>query len=587
MAGTSKLPATKSKPAKQPDLQVVSVENSTLFGQRQFERYNPDQLAARKGGIRIYKTMLDDEQVKAVTDFKRAATIGNGWSFEFDEDIDLPAEEKKKRIAVMSSMVRNFRGSFVDAMGSILRGTAFGYSLNEIVLGKFKHNDETYIGVAALLPRDVTTFKFYTDEFGVLEKFVQVTGGKETELDYTRFVHYVRAPEVDPYYGESDLRAAYRPWFLKDTALKMWAQYLERMAGGFLEIRLGKSGITRGTKDYEALQSLLKNVRGTMGALLPDGVEMNLHNPTQTGAYKEAIEFHDLAIAKALLIPNLLGLSNTGTTGAYAQSQTQLEVFFLTLSADVRRLEQVLHTQLFEPIARRNWEDGICPRFRINVTSGERIKWIIETFQKLISANGVIVTEEDEAYFRRLLELPARGEEDTPLVTPQQKQEQALAQNADQRAAKDQQHAQGMDKNRLELDRQAQETAAAAAKAKAQFTREQALDATDIAAIVRDEMMRLAYPQGATMYKGIKSATLFSALKDMKPGDIVTDDKPIELTGDIARAINDSGFEKGTSVAMSVKAKHFMAELPPGTRLRLLSVKEQDDKLIVETEIVE
>ena len=51
----------------------------------------------------------------------------------------------------------------------------------------------------------------------------------------------------------------------------------------------------------------------------------------------------------------------------------------------------------------------------------------------------------------------------------------------------------GMDKNRLELDRQAGKTTAAAAKAKAQF-REQALDATDIAAIVPDEMMRLAYP---------------------------------------------------------------------------------------------
>lgn len=576
----SKLPATKKKPDNQPPLQVVSVENSLLFGQRQFERYNPDQLAARKGGLRIYAKMLEDEQVKAVADFKRAATIGNGWSFEFDESVDLPPDEKKKRIEVMTTMLRKFRGSFVDAMGAILRGTVYGYSLCEKVVDKFEHNGETYIGLTALLPRDVGTFKFYTDEFGVLERFVQVTGGKETELDYTRFVHYVRAPEVDPFYGESDLRAAYRPWFLKDSALKMWAMYLERMAGGFAAIMLGKSGIVPGTKDYEALQALLKNFRGAMGALLPDGVTMELHNPTQTGAYKEAIEFHDLAIAKALLIPNLLGLSNTGTTGAYAQSQTQLEVFFLTLAADVRRLEQVLNDQVFQPLALRNWDDGICPRFRINVTSGERVKWIVETFQSLIGANAVVPTEEDEAYLRRLLEMPARNPEDAPLITPQQAMEQTIAMNSEGRAAKDQQHQQQMDRQKLDIEKQA-------AQQKAQFTREQELDAAAIANIVRDEMMRLAYPQGATMYKGIKSAALFSALKDMKPGDIVTDDKAIELTGDMTRATFDAGRHAGISVAMSVKAKHFMAELPPGTKLRLLSVQEQNDMLIVETEVAE
>jgi hypothetical protein len=105
---------------------------------------------------------------------------------------------------------------------------------------------------------------------------------------------------------------------------------------------------------------------------------------------------------------------------------------------------------------------------------------------------------------------------------------------------------------------------------------------------VKDEMMRLAYPQGATMYKGIKNAALFASLKAMKPGDVVTDDKAITLTGDVDRALYDAGEVPDVSVGMTVKAKHFMAELPPGTKLRILSVTTHTGGMLsIETEVAE
>ena len=55
-------PSLRSEQARErPDCRLSASRTPTPFGQRQFERYNPDQFAA-KGGIRIYKTMLDDEQ---------------------------------------------------------------------------------------------------------------------------------------------------------------------------------------------------------------------------------------------------------------------------------------------------------------------------------------------------------------------------------------------------------------------------------------------------------------------------------------------------------------------------------------------
>ncbi|HND14561.1 MAG TPA: hypothetical protein PLN78_06250, partial [Pseudomonadales bacterium] len=84
-------------PKAPPPLQVVSLDGaaSMFFGPRA-ERYNPDALAARKGGLGIYKRMLQDPQVKAVVKFRRDSIIGRGFEFVFGET-ELSADEQKKR----------------------------------------------------------------------------------------------------------------------------------------------------------------------------------------------------------------------------------------------------------------------------------------------------------------------------------------------------------------------------------------------------------------------------------------------------------------------------------------------------------
>ena len=417
-AKVSSLEGKTPKPA--PLREVVSVESSDLFTLRSFERYNPDQLAQKKGGLGIYSRMMQDEQVKAVMQFKALSIIGRGHQFVFGHT-ELPEEEQLKRVAVMEAMVKRMRGSFQDALLAMLRAYRFGYSLCEIVTDTITVEGASYTGINQIIPRDVSAFQFYTNEYGELERFTQRIGLRETDLDYAKFLHYVQNPDEDAWYGQSELRAAYRPWFMKDTAIKFWMQYLERMAGGFAAVELGESEIKPGTPDYNALQGMLQNLRGTMGVMLPRGVTMELVTPGTTDAYQKAVEFHDLAIAKSLLIPNLLGLSNSGQTGAFAQSQTQLEVYFMTIAADSSRLEHALNEQLFAPIAALNWDDGEFPRFQFKSASADQIKWIVETFQKLVGANVAVPTEADEMWLRKLLDAPVRDESDSPLVTPAQK----------------------------------------------------------------------------------------------------------------------------------------------------------------------
>ena len=60
----------------------------------------------------------------------------------------------------------------------------------------------------------------------------------------------------------------------------------------------------------------------------------------------------------------------------------------------------------------------------------------------MVDANAVVTTEADEAHLRDLLEMPVRSEDDEPLVTPQQEQEAANAEQAGLQAAIDEQRRQ-------------------------------------------------------------------------------------------------------------------------------------------------
>lgn len=407
-------------PKAPPPLQVVSLDGaaSMFFGPRA-ERYNPDALAARKGGLGIYKRMLQDPQVKAVVKFRRDSIIGRGFEFVFGET-ELSADEQKKRTRVMCETVERMTGSFADAVVGVMTGMAYGFSVSEIVTQIIKVDGSPYVGLAELLTRDCESFKFYTDDYGNLTRLTQSVNGREIELDPMKFVHYVQNPDVDPFYGESELRAAYRPWFMKDMDIKLWAAYKERMAGGFLSIELGSSGISPNSPDYTALENVLKNMRSTMGVILPNGVTAEMHTPGATDVYEKALTVHDLEIAKALLVPNLLGMSQAGQTGSYSQSQTQLETYFMTLATDTQRLEQCLNDQLFKVLALQNWDDGEFPRFRFKKASADHVKWVVDSVVALSGAGGLILTPKDEAHLRQLLDLAPRDESQDALAKVKQ-----------------------------------------------------------------------------------------------------------------------------------------------------------------------
>jgi SPP1 gp7 family putative phage head morphogenesis protein len=404
------------EPRQDPQLgQIVSYERSVFGNAGAITRFNPDDLIGKKG-TGIYGKMRQDEQVKSVVIFVRDAILSRGWSFEFSKDSKLSNTEKELRIRVMEQSIEKMHGSFVDCLNGISTGREYGFSLTEKVYDHIDVDGKKWIGVKLLLTRDPDLFNFFTDAHGELVRCEQVAGGNRVQIDLDKFVHYVHNPEFDRYFGRSDLREAHRSWYLKNELLKFWAMGLEKLGGGMLIANIDASaGITMGSKQYNALQDAIYRAKASASLVAPPGVTVQVINPQNLDSFKSAIEYHDLAIAKSLLVPNLMGVSNSGQTGSYSQSQTQLESFAWRLNADAKRLESCLNDQLFWDLGELNWGDGEYPKFKFKPLSTEGMRYLVTTWATLVGAGVVIPTEDDEARLREILEMPPRDEKSKTL----------------------------------------------------------------------------------------------------------------------------------------------------------------------------
>jgi SPP1 gp7 family putative phage head morphogenesis protein len=441
----TKAPALSQTYPEQPSNTVVTYDinqywQSVLDG----KRWNPDDLVGVKG-LPIYSKMLVDEQVKSVTEFKLNAILGRGYQFKFQGKTKLSKDEQSERISVFETALRKMRGSFVDALEGIASGREYGFSVTEKVYGDIEVEGKTFTGVNMLLTRDPCSFDFYADDYGLLKKIEQRTSGKPNiQIDRRKVIHYVHKPKWDMVFGRSELRSAYRAWYAKDQLVKLWLLHLEKFGSGvWVASQDSDSNLTSTSRDYAALQSVLANVRALNSIILPKGVTAEVQFPTSTDQYEKALQYFDLAIAKSQLVPNLLGLSHTGQTGAYSQSQTQFEAFFWTTSADGSRLSECLNEELFRDLGDQNWGDGDYPQFCFKPVSMEHTKWMLTTWKELLGIKAVIPTEEDERIIRQMLEMPERDPDADPLVDPMDDRKQThtedQAEIANQRAEQEMQ----------------------------------------------------------------------------------------------------------------------------------------------------
>lgn len=395
-------PAAEKKPA---DLMsnLAYADPSRLMTGSMFSPYNPSVLVTRKG-LNIFDQMKLDEQVKVALAFKKAVVLASGWEITSPSDQDAEWE--------VSSFVRevteHMEGGFNKALLKILLGVDYGYSISEKMYAE-KDGKVVLAGLKSCKPH---YFDFVTDNYGALKGLLQryVPGATDKELPPYKFAVFTYGEEFENKYGKSDLEAAYRPWWTKDNAYKWFAIMLERYG---MPPLFAFYNSNYPPAQVNAIQTVLKNIQNATMAMIPRGnkEDIEMWAPTIAGQSKEvflaALERFDHDIARAILVPSLIGGTPDKDSGSLARSQTHFDMFLHVIKQLQNEVAEVVNSQVVRPLCDINYPLlKSYPQFKFLPFENEQKVELMKTWGELVAGKVVNRIEDDERHIRSLMGFP-------------------------------------------------------------------------------------------------------------------------------------------------------------------------------------
>jgi SPP1 gp7 family putative phage head morphogenesis protein len=384
-------------------------ENTFFGGKLKFEEYNPDQLAARHG-FSIYKKMLRDPQIKASYNFLVDTIISRKYFFDFDVD-----DVKQKEVVDFFNwnLESKLEGTFLNAMKAILLAKVYGFSLTEKILAVDAWQNKQKIILKALKQKDTSSFTIKHDVYGNVFSFIQDQNGTHKDISKEKFIYFVYQKELEPIWGESDFFTIYRPWWEKTNILKFRDIYLERIAGGFLVATPRDNAPNLSPSEKRDFENAMSRLTQSSALRVPNGFDVKVEHGINTSAFEEAIEHCDKQITRGLLVPNMIGLGDSGNTGSFAQAEVHFNSFFLMVAYQGELLSDVLNEQLFVPLARLNFDVEEVPIFKFDPLSQQQKRESVDSWIKAFEKGAVSNTEQDELKTRSLLDYPVESVKET------------------------------------------------------------------------------------------------------------------------------------------------------------------------------
>jgi hypothetical protein len=198
------------------------------------------------------------------------------------------------------------------------------------------------VGLAGLKSKDTQDWDFDCDEFLNVKNLKQQVLGVWSDRDPKKFIVMSWLPQFENPLGQSEFRAAYRAFWLKDTVHKFRAIYLESLAKGKQKVTYQADQGADGLKKAKALLDLLQN---SIGMAIPSDLQVEIVEMAVApdSAFQNAIEGYDKEIVIGLegAVLQMLEGSNTGAFRATethrATSEPWTEVVAIFLKAAIQR----------------------------------------------------------------------------------------------------------------------------------------------------------------------------------------------------------------------------------------------------------
>lgn len=402
-----------------PQGEVAQADPSRLWGD-DIETYNPSMLVTRKG-YEIFERMRLDDQVKAAMKLRKLSMISTGWDIRSPEG---ESEDWPVRRFVEWNLREVIEGKLEKAIENILTSKEFGFSLTEKIWQPLQGGEwDGLVALHALKLRKPHDFVFVTDEYGNLKRIEQLQNTGNKRLDPRKFVLHVNEKEWGNYYGRSELEAAYRPWWLKDNMYRWFGMGMERFGVPFIYGVYDPNRVPANMKDK--LKDILKNLQAGSAAIFPaqdgtDGVQIHTLQMAEAmaDAFIAGFDKLDKDIARALLMPSLLGFSSDSEQGSFARAKVHFDVFMLVTQMDREDIAtNVMNEQVIKPLVDVNFgPQEVYPYFQFGpLTDGVRTD-ILEQWNQLLKTGAVQKRVNDELHIRSMLEFPEPDSEGRDLA---------------------------------------------------------------------------------------------------------------------------------------------------------------------------
>lgn len=369
--------------------------------------YNPDNLCSANN-YDIYDEMRHDDQVKAAISMKKDMVIGSGWQIKTEN------EELKEFIEGNLKNLNNdgLESSFEEVLRDILTAYEYGFSLSEVV---YALGEDNLYRIKTIKVRPPHSFKFELDDKGNVVQVKQSTNkGADLSFNPDLFLHFAYQMEFGNPYGVSDLKAAFTPWKIKKYALRFYAKYLERFVSPVVHGAYDSAG---GATDSGALYDILKTIQNSTVLVTPDNVKVEFIQPDKGGAdiYEKAINQLDMKIARAILMPDLLGMSGDKTAGgAYALGEKQFQLFLGTIKKERELLAKKITQKVIRPLVQSNWGDEEVEFCFMPYSHGDETQ-LAELWIKAVATGKFEPSDDEINQIRRITKFP-EGEVERPLA---------------------------------------------------------------------------------------------------------------------------------------------------------------------------
>ena len=364
--------------------------------------YNPDPLCSGNN-YRTYDEMQDDDQVKAALAIKKDMVVNTGWQIVCDD------EDKKQYLTEALNRVNSeggTGGTFDDVLRDMLSSYAYGFSLSEPV-----YRLDEAVGwwtLSEIHTRPPHSFEFDIDERARVKEIRQNASDKTHSFSTDIFLHHVYQMEFGNPYGKSDLRAAYTPWKAKHFVMRFYNIYLEKYASPLI---VGKYKSSLSPAEIAEFQSILEKAQINTAMSIPEDVVVDIIQSARDGssAFADAMDKYDTKIARAILMPDLLGFSGGKTGGgSYSLGKEQFKAFLGVIKKDRESLQAKITQRLIQPLAAINWGEDIAKtiRFEFIPFSDDNILEGAKVWSDAVRSVGWEASDEEINHMRAITGFP-------------------------------------------------------------------------------------------------------------------------------------------------------------------------------------